>query len=520
VSLVAARLRAWFDASLGTRRAFILTIVAWSVAVALILTLSRGQDFNWDQRNYHLATPRLLLLGDFWASVAPSGIQSFYNPAVLLVQFLLLQHLPPMLAASVIALCQASVFVLAGLICARIAPPDPGNRQHRAAFLGFLLCLASPMALSEVGTTFIDLLTAVPVLLAYLLLMGRATQPGMMLAAGLLLGVATGLKLTNAMYVIGAAGFLLSGRPRLTAVLAISAGVLAGFLAAAGYWHLKVWQRFGNPFFPYYNNLFGSPDAPAVNLVDARFPASSPLDIVRYPMFWLFGGSPKPGLLSPTSETTLHDARFALAGVGAAAAALVWRRVRRREDAGLLAACLIVYLVWLFQFGIHRYVVGLEVLLGAVLLALCCRIPGTKWHFAALGLACAITLARFHVPNWGHLPWQRHWQGIAETKLRLDGPALVFITGKPTGYLAASLCCDLRVVGLSGEFDLHAGHDTSLTRQLRMAVAQASSIRIAMQDELPPWAAETLASYGLRATAHCQPLRPANVTFELCDVGR
>lgn len=219
-------------ACLDTRRAYVLTTVGWSVTTALVLALSRGQDFNWDQRNYHLSTPHLLL-GNFWTSVVPSGIQSFYNPAVLLVQFLLIRHLTPMLAAAVIALCQAGVFVLAGLICACIVPPRLDSPGYGAAFLGFLLCLASPMALSEVGTTYIDLLTAVPVLLAYLLLLPGTSQPGPALVAGLLLGAATGFKLTNAVYVAGAAGFLLAGRPRITGVLATGAGVLACW---QGFW--------------------------------------------------------------------------------------------------------------------------------------------------------------------------------------------------------------------------------------------------------------------------------------------
>lgn len=517
---VAGRLRAWIDGCLGTRRAFVLTIIGWSVAVVLGLALWRGQDFNWDQRNYHLSTPHLLLQGGFWSSVAPSGIQSFYNPALLVAQFQLIRHLPPMLAAGVIALCQAGVFVLAGLMCARIAPPRPDCSGYGAAFLGFLLCLASPMALSEVGTTYIDLVTAVPVLLAYLLLSRGMAKPGLTLAAGVLLGVATGFKLTNGIYVAGAAGFLLAGQPSVVGVVATGAGVAAGFLASAGYWHLLLWRRFSNPFFPYYNNLFGSPDAPAVSLVDGRFPAASAWDILRYPVFWMFGGSPRPGLLSPTSEVTLHDARFLLVGIAGVVAAIMWRRSPRRADAGLLAACLIVYLIWLFQFGVHRYVVGLEVLLGAVLLALCSRIPRADWRMAALGIASAVTLARFHVPNWGHLPWVAHWQGIASPELVLPAGTVVFLVGKPVGYVAAGLCCDARVVGLSGDFNLHARTDTSLTRQVGAAVGSAAAIRVTYEGELPPRAAEVLASHGLTATGHCAPVALANVSFRLCDVTR
>jgi hypothetical protein len=514
------RLRGWVSTALGTRRAYVLTTIIVSALAALGLALSRGQDFNWDQRNYHLSTPHLLLQGDFWASVAPSGIQSFYNPALLVAQFLLFSGLKPMLAAGVLALCQSAVFVLAGLVCARLAPPEPDSPGYTAAFLGFMLCLASPMALSEIGTSFIDLLTAIPVLLGWLLLTRRRPGWGLALAGGLLLGFATGLKLTNAMYVLGAAGFVLAWPRPVLPALATGAGILAGFAAAAGYWHAKVWQRFGNPFFPYYNNLFGSPDAPAVSLVDARFPASSVWDIVRFPWFWLVGGSPRPGLLSPTSEVTLHDARFALALGGGVAVLACWRWTRRRDDAGLLLACLITYLVWLFQFGIHRYVVGLEVLLGAALLALCWRIPRRSWRHAALAVACVVTLARFHVPNWGHLPWAAHWQGIASPEVTLPPGSLVFLVGKPVGYVASGLCCDLRVVGLSGEFDLARSANTSLSHQLAASLDAAPGALVAFTGDLPGDAAAILSSYGLALTPRCRQLQPANIAFSLCELAR
>lgn len=202
------------------------------------------------------------------------------------------------------------------------------------------------------------------------------------------------------------------------------------------------------------------------------------------------------------------------------AAAVAWRQMRRQADIGLLAACLIVYLVWLFQFGIHGYIVGLEVLLGAVLLALCSRIPRADWRMAALGMACLVTLAQFHVPNWGHLAWRSHWQGVANPELLPPAATVVFLVGKPAGYVVAGLCCDLRVVALSGEFNLHAKAGTSLTRQVEALVGAAAAIRVAYAGVLPMSAVEVLASYGLAATERCRSITPANVSFELCDVTR
>ncbi len=201
-------------ALVATRAGYTATCVVAAIATTLVFAFRRGQDVNWDQLNYHLGMPFLLLHGTFWASIAPSGIQTYLNPLVLVPQYLVIRALPPLAAAATIGVAQAMAFVVAARICLRIAGPDPDEGGYGGVFLGFVLCLASPMALSEAGTTIVDLITALPVLLAYLLLLRRddATAPRhACLAAGLLLGLAAGLKVTNGVFVIGAPAFFLAG---------------------------------------------------------------------------------------------------------------------------------------------------------------------------------------------------------------------------------------------------------------------------------------------------------------------
>src|SRR5580698_10613356 len=188
-------------APVATRAGYTASCVVAAIATTLVFAFRRGQDVNWDQLNYHLVVPFLFLHGTLWDSVAPSGIQSYLNPLVLVPQYIVIRLLPPLAAVTVIDVAQAMAFVIAGRICLRIAGSDPIEGGYASAFLGFVLCLASPMALSEAGTTIVDLILAVPVLLAYLLLLTRDDAPAhrhACFAAGLLLGLATGLKITNA----------------------------------------------------------------------------------------------------------------------------------------------------------------------------------------------------------------------------------------------------------------------------------------------------------------------------------
>jgi hypothetical protein len=94
----------------------------------------------------------------------------------------------------------------------------------RTLAASILIAAFGPMTLSEVGTSFADILTALPVIGAVgLILSANAQHPGRHAMAGLLMGAAVGLKLTNMIFLIGAgASLLYAARP------AIGVGVFRG----------------------------------------------------------------------------------------------------------------------------------------------------------------------------------------------------------------------------------------------------------------------------------------------------
>src|SRR6202034_2128277 len=112
------------DTLVATRARYTATCIVTALATTLLFAFKRGQDTNWDQLNYHLDVPFMLLHGTFWDSIAPSGIQSYLNPLVLIPQYMVIRVLPPQAAVTIIAAAQAMAFVVAGRICLRIAGPD------------------------------------------------------------------------------------------------------------------------------------------------------------------------------------------------------------------------------------------------------------------------------------------------------------------------------------------------------------------------------------------------------------
>jgi Glycosyltransferase family 87 len=97
------------------------------------------------------------------------------------------------------------------------------------------------MTLVEVGTSFADILTALPVIAGFALIVS-ADEPHWTrnILAGLLIGAAVGLKLTNVVFALGAATcLLLSARP-LLAIPCLAIGGVIGAAATGGAWSMML----------------------------------------------------------------------------------------------------------------------------------------------------------------------------------------------------------------------------------------------------------------------------------------
>ncbi|HUO55522.1 MAG TPA: hypothetical protein VMU18_12315 [Rhodoblastus sp.] len=508
-----------------------------SFAVAIFLALRHGQDLNWDRKNYHLGVAATISRGAFWESLFPAGIQSYFDPLLLQAQFYLMERVGPRSFAVITALAQSLAFIGAGFTCMAVArqttEPTRPIFSTIAGFLGFLLCLFAPVALSELGTTFIDLSSGALVIGAFALLLVREERLGRVALAGALVGAATAFKLTNGLFAIGGAAFSLAGPERwprrLVWLSVFGAAALVLFAVIAGPWHLELWRRFHNPFFPYFNTIFHSPDFPAISLRDDRFLPTSPLDIWLYPWHWLMSDSPRSGVATPSTEVPFQDIRWAALAFGATIYALAlaalprWRRQKLAEPTtGLFFAILASYLLWLAAFGIHRYLIPIDILCGAALLYLCQQIPWPRWRLAILcGLAIA-SFATMRLPEWGHIPFGRDLRAV-ETAAPLDpGPAIVFLTRKPEFYVAASFPASWRYVGLYEDYDVFVPQNGGFGGLLAAMLAEkpAPALKALSIGAFPPFSQTVLARFGLTISNQCQSLGIADDSFQLCDVKR
>lgn len=494
-----------------------------------------GQDANWDQQNYHLYDAYGFLHGRLLLDVAPAGNQSYFNPLPYLPFYLLIETFPPRIAAMVLGALQASVCILILVIAREVAGSAAERSTRWAVFAALVISAASPVAISELGTSFADLMLSIPVLLALCVMLpvGPARRRARLLLflAAASMGAGAGLKLTNTVFCIGLAAACVVGwrttRERLVALLCTALGGMAGFLVADGFWALQLWQAFRNPVFPYYNNIFRSPDYPPVPLYDPEWIPKSIGDGLSYPFQWALGKR-------PSLELAFRDTRYlALILLTAAAAAIA---VARRpgspqadavaDDAGRARRRLAVFAavsfpLWLFQFGYQRYLIPLELLLGPLSLCALAAIFGPKRQAGPALLLAAVAAVTMKAPDWGHVKWSGSWYAL-NVPAALQGDSLYFLGDPPLGYVAALFPPNARFLDLIAGFDMHADQDTSLVRRARglLDADPAGTVRLITVEAISSRVRSTLGSYGLDLAGTCIAIPDHIRPLTVCDLIR
>jgi len=196
---------------------------------------------------------------------------------------------------------------------------EPGAARWIATGIAGIMGLTGAAVVSLIGLSTGDIPTAAACAFAYWLVLreltrrdgGEPMRVGWILLAGLVGGVAVGLKLTVVPFV-AAIGlmilFLLGLRPALAAGLAMA----AGFVVAFGHHAWVLWQATANPVFPFYNDIFKSPYYLPRRPFDNPFLPPSWLQALFYPFWWL-----QTNVL--VTELPMRDARIAFGYLGAIA---------------------------------------------------------------------------------------------------------------------------------------------------------------------------------------------------------
>jgi hypothetical protein len=495
-----------------------IAIALGSLLAGAVYTWFAGEDVNWDWQNYHEYNVWAIITGRYGIDALPAGFQTYFNPAVYFPVYYL-RHLLPMPYGLMIIGAVHGLNLLLVYFLVRVVLREAATATAIGASI--LIAAVGPMTLSEVGTSFSDILTALPILAGCILILtADGSRPSRYILAGLLVGAAVGLKLTNAVYALGAAAAVLAaGRP-LLAMLCLGLGGTIGALATGGAWSVMLWREMGNPVFPLFNAVFQSPELVPTNIMDWQFMPKGFLDALAYPFYWLVGDN-------RSSEYPFRDARFAVAMLLMAAGAgrsLVSRiAIFTQRDIQLLLFFIVSYATWLAVFSIQRYAIVLELLCAPLIVLLIARVlagrPGSMAGSAAssrtdaLMAATALAIALWSQPgDWFRRPWSNPFNPAIPSQLRL--PADYFILDKPIAYIAPRLAPQSRFYQLA-DIALPIKSGGTFDRRIRAALTSplpGGAWELHVQGK--PVREQLLERYGLRA----DPSRPC-VVIEGAQLG-
>ena len=416
-----------------------------------LFAYARGQDINYDLMNYHRFSPFAFFSTDPFQNITIQ--QQFLNPILYIPHYGFNFLFSPKVATFFIVLLQSLNVPLIYLLssCLLLKYDAPWKIRSALSLCAAAIAISSSSFLSEIGTSFADSITSLFVIGGICLVVLSFHYPDhqmvvMMITAGICLGSAFGLKLTNGVFVVAAgASLVFAGelRRRVPRLVTLIMGGAIGFLVTGGYWHFTLYKKFGNPIFPFFNSIFKSPFYPPVSLIDERFIPSSVLDAVAYPFRLAVGLNP---------EYPSRDIRFALLFISVLILCLIgvlryasWRADMPRTQAAiatrhgatfLVLFSVISFALWIRLFAIQRYLVPLELMAGVSLIAI-----GVIGKLGTRAMIVAGVLTTLAVCAWsrpydqGHSQWVDR---IARTDLPkdiLDSNGLFLLYGWPTTYL-------------------------------------------------------------------------------------
>jgi hypothetical protein len=480
-----------------------------------------GQDTSWDLRNYHFYNPYALLNGRIGYDVAVAHVATYYNPLMYIPFYWAVASLPPVVVGFLLGLIPGLnlplLYGIARQVVALATPLRTAGFCLAAAAAGML----AQTVIAETGTSYGDTIVSLPVLAAVWLILRyrerladsiRRGWP-IVAGAGLLVGAALGLKLPFAVYAVGICaaffGLPLPFRRRFGLAFIFGLGVLAGAALTSGFWMLEMWQRYGSPLFPYFNQYVQSPWGALGSYRDERYiPQNLPMWIL-FP-FWLTYDPIRVG------EVGFRDLRFALLYILLAALLLKWAWGRWKRDAAprvandsagrlpatgfFIVLALVCFIVWMKLFGIYRYIVVLEMLAPiASFLILGALLPGRRRQAQAAMACFALLVLTLQPGDWGRRAWSDDYFDF--TPLRLPDPAhtVVLMAGHDAmAYMIPFFPPQVRFLRIQGYMTGPSANPNETDRLMRRIIADHTGPLFILYRVYEEWHAEmSLADYRL-----------------------
>jgi hypothetical protein len=506
-------------------------ILAACIAAAAGLSLALGQDANWDLQNYHYYIAWAWEHGKraYGADLVAAQLQTYHNPLPDLPFYsMVTADWAPATIGMMMAIPAgiAAFFLWKVLACV----VRHGSRVERwtAIACAFLIGTTSGVGFGVLGTTMNEwpstaLTMAAVYVLVRALVRGEVTT-STLIAAGLLAGCATGVKLTYGVFAVGMCAALLACSPRLRAALRnawiFGLSVLAGTALSAGVWMWALWEHFGNPVFPYANKWFKSPWWGQYEVLGRPF---GPKTLAEWLVFPFSTSAPPPFFVT---EMGYVDARIA-AVYGLSIVALIAALLARRRHGAwrmplewrfLAIFAAVSFVLWTAQHSIFRYLLPLLVLSGAFVVALLARLVQPGARIPALVMSALVLMATTSMPDWWRLEFGKRWFEVDVPKIDSD-PLVLLTSDAPMSYVLPFFPDDARFIGIHNNIS-DARRQTLMEETIRKRIGDHKGPLYALSYPVGSGVDALLERKILKVTETCLPVVTNMRTspLELCRV--
>ena len=452
-----------------------LPVYAACTLLSLICNYLLGKDMAWDTLNYHLYSGFSALNDRFAQDYFAAGVLSYFNPFAY-VPFYLLVHagLSALVISSLFAVIHSALLWITFELAIAIWPSNNGRTNALIGVSAAVLALMNPIYLQQAGSCFADITTAELVLAGWLLLVGdiQASKTIRVVGAGLLLGAASALKMSNAIPAV-ASIVLVLGMPcapseRTRKFIALCASLTSGFAVVAAPWSFRLWKMFGNPFFPIFNNVFRSPEYTTAAQAHARFMPHGLVEALWRPM----------AIVDPSrmvhEELSAPDLRYAILEILIAALLVrwIWRSARgvpgmpvhtpQLSRALIVLACgfSMTWVLWLSGSGNSRYFLSMACVAGVIALGmlftlLSNRTKARNYTLVAIFIVQAVQLHLGAEFRWRPAPWRGQWFAVDAPARLLSEPNLYLTIGaQSNSFIIPFLAADSGFINFSGGYSL------------------------------------------------------------------
>ena len=492
-----------------------------------LLSVPLGPDNYWDLRYYHLYAPWAYLHDRYLYDIGPAQEQGFLNPTADLLFYGLisspLNETPRVVAFIMGAVHGINAAVLFAISC-HVIRPFQLLECWTLRSVAWLMGVSGAGFVSLVGTSSNDLTSSLFILgslLGVLKIAGPDNARGSWLGfagSGLLAGLGLGLKYTSAVYApgLGAIALLAAVRHRTVGgLVAFGVAAVLGFLAVAGHHMLVLWHAFGNPTFPYLNQIFQSPYWEPEAVRDVRFIPNDFWQLITYPFYWTTVDT------YIVAEPPFRDWRAAIAYVAMAAGFLAFsasyvrngdpRDGKSSQTRGLslvFTFVILSYFTWAIGFGYYRYAVPLEMLTGVITTGVLIWLFDDRRHRVIAAIAL-LTLAAISTV---YLDWGRGRYGDRYVDVRvpaLPAHSIVLIaTWEPVAFFIPFAEPTVQFLGIENNY-LELSQNNKLASEVKRIMRTPGRPKFVLSvDEFNSNKLNgLLGQFGLRLSAlPCQPI--------------